>query len=79
MGCRGARRQAPKGREGGGPQELSVQTLPQVLLQVLIIITGNYNFFNVLTLVLTSSLLDDEYLTAASGHSHCKKSATREC
>ncbi|XP_063782718.1 lipase maturation factor 2 isoform X2 [Pseudophryne corroboree] len=31
----------------------------QVLLQVLIILTGNYNFFNLLTLVLCFSLLDD--------------------
>ncbi|XP_064599666.1 lipase maturation factor 2-like isoform X2 [Liolophura sinensis] len=32
----------------------------QVLLQVLIMITGNYNFFNLLTIVLCFSLLDDE-------------------
>ncbi|KAF0883190.1 LMF2 factor, partial [Crocuta crocuta] len=47
----------------------------QVLLQVLIIITGNYNFFNLLTLVLTTALLDDGHLTAASGHSRCRKTA----
>lgn len=35
---------------------------PQVLLQLLIIITGNYNFFNLLTIVLCFSLLDDEHL-----------------
>lgn len=35
---------------------------PQVLLQVLIILTGNYNFFNVLTIVLAFSLLDEEHL-----------------
>ncbi|CAG0886263.1 unnamed protein product [Darwinula stevensoni] len=34
----------------------------QVLLQVAIILTGNYNFFNVLTLVLCLSLVDDEWL-----------------
>lgn len=34
----------------------------QVLLQVLIIITGNYNFFNLLTIVLGFSLLDDEHI-----------------
>ncbi|XP_073508695.1 lipase maturation factor 2 [Phyllobates terribilis] len=34
----------------------------QVLLQVLIILTGNYNFFNLLTLVLCFSLLDDQHL-----------------
>ncbi|EGW01050.1 lipase maturation factor 2 [Cricetulus griseus] len=39
----------------------------QVLLQVLIIITGNYNFFNLLTLVLTTSLLDDHHLSAEPG------------
>ncbi|KAM6214213.1 lipase maturation factor 2 [Rhynchocyon petersi] len=36
----------------------------QVLLQVLIMITGNYNFFNLLTLVLCTSLLDDKHLGA---------------
>ncbi|XP_077120447.1 lipase maturation factor 2 [Ranitomeya variabilis] len=34
----------------------------QVLLQVLIILTGNYNFFNLLTVVLCFSLLDDQHL-----------------
>ncbi|KAM4035790.1 lipase maturation factor 2 [Anomaloglossus baeobatrachus] len=34
----------------------------QVLLQVLIILTGNYNFFNLLTLVLCFSLLDDQHV-----------------
>ncbi|XP_023113439.2 lipase maturation factor 2 isoform X1 [Felis catus] len=48
----------------------------QVLLQVLIIITGNYNFFNLLTLVLTTALLDDGHLTATPGNSHCKKTAS---
>ncbi|XP_067173727.1 lipase maturation factor 2 [Apteryx mantelli] len=33
----------------------------QVLLQVLIILTGNYNFFNALTIVLAFSLLDEEH------------------
>ncbi|KAM5334157.1 lipase maturation factor 2 isoform 1-T1 [Glossophaga mutica] len=45
----------------------------QVLLQVLIIITGNYNFFNLLTLVLTTALLDDQHLAARSGNSRRKK------
>ncbi|XP_053319333.1 lipase maturation factor 2 [Spea bombifrons] len=35
----------------------------QVLLQVLIILTGNYNFFNLLTIVLCFSLLDDQHIT----------------
>ncbi|XP_069705829.1 lipase maturation factor 2 [Phaenicophaeus curvirostris] len=34
----------------------------QLLLQVLIILTGNYNFFNALTIVLTFSLLDEEHV-----------------
>lgn len=55
-----------------------MQTFSQVLLQVLIIVTGNYNFFNLLTLVLTTSLLDDGHLTAESGDSHCRKRPTCE-
>ncbi|XP_010341667.2 lipase maturation factor 2 isoform X2 [Saimiri boliviensis] len=47
----------------------------QVLLQVLIIITGNYNFFNLMTLVLTTALLDDQHLAAEPGHSSRKKTA----
>ncbi|KAM7414480.1 hypothetical protein PAMA_019347 [Pampus argenteus] len=34
----------------------------QVLLQVLIIMSGNYNFFNLLTLTLCLSLLDDQHV-----------------
>ncbi|XP_037307849.2 lipase maturation factor 2a [Pungitius pungitius] len=34
----------------------------QVLLQVAIILTGNYNFFNLLTLSLCLSLLDDQHV-----------------
>nr|XP_023672544.1 lipase maturation factor 2-like isoform X1 [Paramormyrops kingsleyae] len=34
----------------------------QVLLQVLIILTGNYNFFNLLTIILCFSLLDDDHV-----------------
>ncbi|XP_036904583.1 lipase maturation factor 2 [Sturnira hondurensis] len=45
----------------------------QVLLQVLIIVTGNYNFFNLLTLVLTTALLDDQHLAARSDNSYRKK------
>lgn len=36
--------------------------LLQILLQVLIILTGNYNFFNLLTLTLCLSLLDDQHV-----------------
>uniref|UniRef100_A0A8C7SB84 Lipase maturation factor n=1 Tax=Oncorhynchus mykiss TaxID=8022 RepID=A0A8C7SB84_ONCMY len=34
----------------------------QVVLQVLIILSGNYNFFNLLTLTMCLSLLDDEHI-----------------
>ncbi|KAF3854755.1 hypothetical protein F7725_022810 [Dissostichus mawsoni] len=34
----------------------------QVLLQVLIILTGNYNFFNLLTLLSLCALLDDQHV-----------------
>lgn len=34
----------------------------QVLLQLLIILSGNYNFFNLLTLTLCLSLLDDQHV-----------------
>ncbi|XP_049928496.1 lipase maturation factor 2a [Epinephelus moara] len=34
----------------------------QMLLQVLIILTGNYNFFNLLTIALCLSLLDDQHV-----------------
>ena len=45
-------------------------------MQVLIIITGNYNFFNLLTLVLTTSLLDDRHLSAEPGLGSHKKMPT---
>ncbi|XP_047405845.1 lipase maturation factor 2 isoform X1 [Sciurus carolinensis] len=48
----------------------------QVLLQILIIITGNYNFFNLLTLVLTTALLDDQHLAAEPGLGRRKKAST---
>uniref|UniRef100_A0A8C6SQP1 Lipase maturation factor n=1 Tax=Neogobius melanostomus TaxID=47308 RepID=A0A8C6SQP1_9GOBI len=34
----------------------------QILLQVLIILSGNYNFFNLLTIALCLSLLDDQHV-----------------
>uniref|UniRef100_A0ACB8EFP4 Lipase maturation factor 2 n=2 Tax=Sphaerodactylus townsendi TaxID=933632 RepID=A0ACB8EFP4_9SAUR len=34
----------------------------QILLQVLIVLTGNYNFFNLLTVTLCFSLLDDDHI-----------------
>lgn len=65
-------------RKGAALQALSADP-PQVLLQVLIIITGNYNFFNLLTLLLTTALLDDAHLAARSGDSRRKKTPTCEC
>lgn len=67
-----------RAREGGGPSELSPDPF-QVLLQVLIIITGNYNFFNLLTLVLTTALLDDTHLAAKSSTSRRKRTPSCEC
>ncbi|KAK6488205.1 lipase maturation factor 2-like [Huso huso] len=46
----------------------------QALLQVLIILTGNYNFFNLLTIVLSLSLLDDEHVYFFLGHRKQNKS-----
>ncbi|XP_064399598.1 lipase maturation factor 2-like isoform X2 [Halichondria panicea] len=40
--------------------------LAQVLLQLLIIATGNYNFFNLLTITLSFSLVDDRFLGYAT-------------
>ncbi|XP_036376309.1 lipase maturation factor 2a [Megalops cyprinoides] len=45
----------------------------QVLLQVLIILTGNYNFFNLLTLTLCFSLLDDDQVHSWLGRGKKKK------
>lgn len=36
--------------------------LMQILLQILITVSGNFNFFNILTIVLSLSLLDDTFL-----------------
>ncbi|NXT28220.1 LMF2 factor, partial [Syrrhaptes paradoxus] len=47
---------------------------PQVLLQVLIILTGNYNFFNALTIILAFSLLDEEHVGRWLGHGKRKHS-----
>uniref|UniRef100_A0A2R5LLL9 Lipase maturation factor n=1 Tax=Ornithodoros turicata TaxID=34597 RepID=A0A2R5LLL9_9ACAR len=35
----------------------------QVIFQALILLTGNYNFFNLLTIVLCLSLIDDDFFT----------------
>ncbi|CAF5084718.1 unnamed protein product, partial [Rotaria sp. Silwood1] len=34
----------------------------QVFLQILIVLTGNYNFFNLLTIILCFGLIDDQFL-----------------
>lgn len=36
--------------------------LHQLLLQVMIVLSGNYNFFNLLTMTLCLSLMDDVHL-----------------
>ncbi|XP_013919055.1 PREDICTED: lipase maturation factor 2-like [Thamnophis sirtalis] len=46
----------------------------QVVLQALIILTGNYNFFNLLTVVLSFSLLDDEHVGLWLGQGRKKAS-----
>ncbi|KAM9582383.1 lipase maturation factor 2 isoform 2-T2 [Guaruba guarouba] len=48
----------------------------QVLLQVLIILTGNYNFFNMLTIVLAFSLLDEEHVGRTTGRSKRKSTGS---
>ncbi|XP_074024081.1 lipase maturation factor 2 [Numenius arquata] len=48
----------------------------QVLLQVLIILTGNYNFFNMLTIVLAFSLLDEEHVGRWLGRSKRRHAST---
>lgn len=47
----------------------------QVLLQILIILTGNYNFFNALTIVLAFSLLDEEHVGRWMGRGKKKQSS----
>lgn len=39
-----------------------IDILFQLLLQVMIVLTGNYNFFNLLTMTLCLSLMDDVHL-----------------
>ncbi|MBN3296823.1 LMF2 factor, partial [Amia calva] len=47
----------------------------QVLLQICILLTGNYNFFNLLTIALCFSLLDDEHIHV--WHGQCKKKKSK--
>ncbi|NXI93574.1 LMF2 factor, partial [Psophia crepitans] len=51
----------------------------QVLLQVLIILTGNYNFFNMLTIVLAFSLLDEEHVGRWLGRGKRRHASTPRC
>lgn len=46
----------------------------QVVLQVLIILSGNYNFFNLLTIALCFSLLDDQHVNFLL----CRRSPQKE-
>ncbi|XP_045118153.1 lipase maturation factor 2-like [Portunus trituberculatus] len=46
----------------------NVTSLVQILLQVMIIFTGNYNFFNLLTITMCLALMDDVHL----GYQHVK-------
>ncbi|KFM58153.1 Lipase maturation factor 2, partial [Stegodyphus mimosarum] len=39
----------------------------QVFFQILIILTGNFNFFNLLTIVMCLSLVDDDFLLSLVG------------
>ncbi|KAG7456157.1 hypothetical protein MATL_G00248770 [Megalops atlanticus] len=48
----------------------------QVLLQVLIILSGNYNFFNLLTITLCFSLLDDDHVSFWTRRGKKKQSNT---
>lgn len=48
----------------------------QVLLQFCIILSGNYNFFNLLTIVLCLSLVDDEFLLNLVGKPSINKATS---
>ena len=39
----------------------------QIALQMLIIVTGNYNFFNLLTIALCISLVEDDFIKPHKG------------
>ncbi|KAM6288968.1 LOW QUALITY PROTEIN: lipase maturation factor 2, partial [Aegotheles albertisi] len=51
----------------------------QVLLQALILLTGNYNFFNLLTAVLALTLLDEQHLGHGGGHPPPRPPHTAAC
>ncbi|XP_065835923.1 lipase maturation factor 2-like [Oscarella lobularis] len=50
----------------------------QVFFQLCIILTGNYNFFNLNTIALCFSLLDDRYISKAFGWKHEEKDSVFE-
>jgi hypothetical protein len=52
-----------------GPRRLKqIVAVGAILLQILILLTGNYTFFNLLTIALCLFLLDDRVLARAVGH-----------
>lgn len=51
----------------------------QVFLQLLILLTGNYNFFNLLTIVLCMSLLDDKCILSRIQCFLCKRCVRSSC
>jgi hypothetical protein len=53
-----------------GPRRLKqIAAAGTILLQILILLTGNYTFFNLLTIALCLFLLDDRFLARMVGHS----------
>jgi len=51
----------------------------EVFLQLLILLTGNYNFFNLLTIVLCVSLLDDKFILSRIRCFLCKRCPCSSC
>ncbi|XP_020620647.1 lipase maturation factor 2-like isoform X6 [Orbicella faveolata] len=51
----------------------------EVFLQLLILLTGNYNFFNLLTIVLCVSLLDDKCILSRIQCFLCKRCVRSSC
>lgn len=51
----------------------------QVFLQLLILFTGNYNFFNLLTIILCMSLLDDKCILSRIQCFLCKRCVRSSC
>lgn len=53
-----------------------VGAIQQIALQISIILTGNYNFFNLLTMVLAGALLDIDSHTAKDKYRYAKSTTT---